>query len=258
MGTEGTGEPHVVTLGDPGVLHQEVDAGTKSRTGELDLANVVLGDRQLRVHGAVGIGVLGTNHVSKGALVGNDPVGCRRQVLDHAVVVTQTGQEQFADDLDDRRAAQAGDVECCGLLGEFGLVAPYVGTDHLEAGLVRVVVDPDALDRSGGRAHARRDLRALERRAGRRGCGVGALGRAEHDLGVGADIDHQLWFDGGVCAFVECGRRSVGADMAGDARADMAAGVGQAEIKISGSHVDRFADGERERCGAQRRRVDAQ
>ena len=46
--------------------------------------------------------------------------------------------------------------------------------------------------------------------------------------------------------------------MAGDARADMAAGVGQAEIKISGSHVDRFADGERERCGAQRRRVDTQ
>ena len=46
--------------------------------------------------------------------------------------------------------------------------------------------------------------------------------------------------------------------MAGDAWADMAAGVGQAEIKISGSHVDRFTDGERERCGAQWRGVDAQ
>jgi len=32
----------------------------------------------------------------------------------------------------------------------------------------------------------------------------------------------------------------------------------EAEIKISGSHIDRFADGERERCSAQRRGVDAQ
>ena len=82
-------------------------------------------------------------------------------------MVAQTGQEQFADDFDDRRAAQAGDVERCGLLSEFGLVTPCVGTDHLEAGLVRVVVDPDTLDRPRSRAHARRDLRALKRRAGR-------------------------------------------------------------------------------------------
>ena len=75
--------------------------------------------------------------------------------------------------------------------GEARLVRPEVAADHLEARLERLAIDAHALDRAGRGALAAGNLRALERRAGRRRAGEQPLAIAEHDLGVGADVDEQ-------------------------------------------------------------------
>ena len=59
-------------------------------------------------------------------------------------------------DLDDARAADAGDVELGSDVGEARLVGPQIAADHLEPRLERVAVDPHPLDRPGGRALAAR------------------------------------------------------------------------------------------------------
>ena len=66
--------------------------------------------------------------------------------------------------------------------------------DDLEARLERDGIDAHALDRAGRGALAATDLRALEGRAGRARAGEQAVAVAEHDLGVGADIDQQREF----------------------------------------------------------------
>ena len=78
-------------------------------------------------------------------------------------------------------------------------------------------VDAHALDRARRGALAAGDLRALERRAGRRRAGEQPLAIAEHDLGVGADVDQKGQFVLEVRAFGEHDPGRVGADMAGDA-----------------------------------------
>ena len=52
-------------------------------------------------------------------------------------------------------------------------------------------IDAHALDGAGRGALAAGDLRALEGRAGRARAGEQPLAVAEHDLGVGADVDEQ-------------------------------------------------------------------
>ena len=131
--------------------------------------------------------------------------------LDHA------GQEQLADHLDDAGAADAGDAERRRGLGEFRLVGPVVAADHLHLRLQRRRVDAHALDGAGRGALAAGNLGALEGRAGRRGGGDEALPVAEHDLGVGADIDQERDLLAAVRAFGERRAGGVGADMAGDA-----------------------------------------
>ena len=78
-----------------------------------------------------------------------------------------------------------------GRLGEARLVGPEIAADHLELRLERHAVDAHALDRARRRALAAGNLRALEGRAGRRGAGEQPLAIAEHDLGVGADVDQK-------------------------------------------------------------------
>ena len=90
----------------------------------------------------------------------------------------------------------------------------------LKRGASVVAVDADALDGTGRGALAARDLCTFERRAGRARCGELLLGAAEHDLGVGADVDQQLPFLAAVRAFGQHCRGGVGADVAGDARTD--------------------------------------
>ena len=101
------------------------------------------------------------------------------------------GEVHLGDRLDDARAADAGDAGRGGRFGEARLVRPEIAADHLEARLERLAVDAHALDGAGRGALAGGDLRALEGRAGRRGAGEQPLAVAEHDLGVGADVDEQ-------------------------------------------------------------------
>jgi hypothetical protein len=78
-----------------------------------------------------------------------------------------------------------------------GSVGPEVGADDLEARLLRVRVDLDPFDGAGGGALAGTDLRALEGGTGGGGAGEHALGVAQQDLGIGADIDDSV---SSVCA----------------------------------------------------------
>ena len=129
------------------------------------------------------------------------------------------GQIELRDRLDDSGAADAGDAEARGRLGEAWRVRPEIAADHLETGLEGVPVDAHPLDRAGGGALAAGDLRALEGRPGRRRGGEQPLAIAEHDLGVGADIDDQ--------PELVAKMRRLGQHDAGRVRADMAGDAGQ-------------------------------
>src|SRR3546814_16625550 len=76
-------------------------------------------------------------------------------------------------------------------------------------------VDAHALDGAGRRALAAGDLRALEGGAGRRRAGQQAVAVAEHDLGIGAAVDHPGHLVGLVRRFREDHAGGHGADVAG-------------------------------------------
>jgi hypothetical protein len=136
------------------------------------------------------------------------------------------GEIHLGDDLDDAGAADAGDADLLGGLVKARLVRPWLDADHAVARFQRFRIDADALDGAGGGALAAGDLRALEGRAGGRGGGDGAGRVAEHDLGIGADIDQQHHLVLAVRAFGECRCGRVGADMAGDAGQHIDPGAG--------------------------------
>ena len=97
------------------------------------------------------------------------------------------------------------------------LVRPGVAPDHADARLERLSVDADALDRAGSRPLAARDLRALERWAGRAGRSEQPVAVTEHDLGVRADVDDEVHLVAEVRALGEDHAGGVGADVARDA-----------------------------------------
>ncbi len=101
--------------------------------------------------------------------------------------------------------------------GEARIVRPQVAADHLEARLERRGIDAHALDGAGRRALAAADLRALEGGAGRARAGEQPLAVAEHDLGIGADVDQQRDLVAEVRPLGEDHAGGVGADVAGDA-----------------------------------------
>src|SRR3546814_13450448 len=82
-------------------------------------------------------------------------------------------------------------------------------------------VDAHALDGAGRRALAAGDLRALEGGAGRRRAGQQAVAVAEHDLGIGADVDHQGHLVGLVRRFREEDRKSVVSGKSVSVRGDL-------------------------------------
>ena len=114
--------------------------------------------------------------------------------------------------------------------------------DDAIARLERYGIDADALDGAGRGALAAGDLRAFEGGAGRRGAGEQAVLRAEHDLGIGADIDDEHVVFGILRRFREHDAGRVGADMAGDAGQDIDIGAGiELEIELVGGPRDRQA-----------------
>ena len=213
---------------DPGVVHQQPDAGVQRRLGELDRADVVLGDGDPEP--AAGRAVV--DDVAERPAVGHDPRAARgERSVDDPVVGDDAGEEQLGDDLDDAGAADAGDPD----LAPVAAAKPG-SSDQSSMPMTRkrgssvVAVDPDALDRARRGALARRDLGALEGRAGRRRRGEQAVLVAEHDLGVRPDVDDQLDRPRTRAAPRRGSRPAVSApDVAGDARQDVDPGAGMGQ-----------------------------
>ena len=147
----------------------------------------------------------------------------------------------------------------CGRRAEARLVRPQIAADHLEPGLERRPVDAHPLDRARRRALAARDLRPLEGRAGRRGAGEQALAVAEHDLGVGADVDQQRELVPEVRPLGEHDARRVRADMAGDAGQRIDEGARRdIEAEVAGARFVGRVDRQRERRPAELGRIEAE
>ena len=120
-------------------------------------------------------------------------------------------------------------------------------------------VDADPLDGAGAARWPAVDLRALEGRARGRGRGQQALPVAEHDLGIGADVDDQHRFVRAVRRFGEHDARRVGPHVARDAgqHVDPATGV-DVEVDVACLQVEPVRPREREGGAAQLGRIDAE
>ena len=150
--------------------------------------------------------------------------------------------------VDDPGAAHAGDARRRDRVGEAGLVAPRLDADHLEARASSVA--GSMRTRSIAPAVARwPQLICAPSNAGPVGLDAAnsRVAVAEHDLGVGADVDEQLHRRAAVRALGEHRRGGVGADVAGDARADVARRVREVEADVDAVRVDGSVGGQRER-----------
>ena len=188
LAAERAGQPDLVDRVDRQVVHQQADAGVERGLRELDRADVVLGDDDPRAAGDPVV-----EDVAERPAVGDDPRRARGQrPVDDAVRGDDAGEEQLGDDLDDPRAADAGDARSRRRRpAKPGLVRPGVDADDLEPRLQRLAVDADALDGAGRGALAAADLGALERGAGRARRREQPVAVAQHDLGVRADVDDE-------------------------------------------------------------------
>ena len=249
------GEADAVDAVDAQALHQQPHAGVERRLGELDRAHVVLRDAQRRA--AVGARV---QLVGPGAAVGADArIARRERAVDRAVVPDHAGEIQLRDDLDDPRAADAGDAGRGGRRREAGIVRPQLAADHLDARLERRGIDAHALDGARRRALAAADLRAFERGTGGARAGEEAVAVAEHDLRVGADVDQQRHLVRQIGPLGEHDAGGVGAHVAGDARQHVDARVAvNGEIDLGRPQRQRGVGRERERRAAQLDRADAE
>ena len=103
LAAEGAGQPDLVDGLDAQVVHEQPDAGIEGGLGELDGADVVLGHQDARR--AV------VQQVAEGPPIGDD---ARRAgglpAVDDAVGRDHAGEVELGDDLDDARAADAGDA----------------------------------------------------------------------------------------------------------------------------------------------------
>ena len=114
-----------------------------------------------------------------------------------------------------------------------------VDADHLDPGVAASRDRCAPLHGAGRRPLPAADLGALERRTGRARRGELAVPVAEHDLGVGADVDDEPHVVAAVRPLGEHHRRGVGADVTGDARAGVEGGERQVELEVAGATADR-------------------
>ena len=264
LAPEGAGQPDLVELVDGELVHQQPDARIQRSLGQLDRPHVVLGDGDARPRPSgvtTGVGIVAlVEDVAERATVGDDPRRpCRQPAVDDAVLGDDARQEHLGDDLDDARAADAGDAGVGDAGREGRLVRPGVHADDPEARLERLAVDPDALDGTRSGALAAGDLGALEGRTGRARGGEQAAPVAEDDLGVRADVHDQGHPLGLVRLLGEDDAGGVGADMPGDARQDVDPGARvRAQAQLGRGRPDRPVRRQGEGRAAERRRVDAQ
>ena len=271
MAAKGASQADALDLVHAHALHQQAHAGVERGLAELDRAHIVLRDAQAalvgrrlgRTIGRSGVGGMlacAAQFIAEGAPVGlNARVARSHGAVDAAVVADHPGQVELGDDFDDARAADACDAALAGCLGKARVVRPQIAADHLVARLQGDRVDAYALDGAGRGALAAADLRALEGWAGRAGTGQQAAVVAQHDLGIGADIDQQ----GDL--FAQVG--PLGQDHAGGISTDMPGDAGQhvdARVAVDGKvdlhrpQGDGFVGGQGKRRATQFHRVDAQ
>ena len=129
---------------------------------------------------------------------------------DHAVLVHDPGEVHLRDHFDDPGTADPRDRDASGG-GEPGLVGPRLVPDDPVARLQGDRVDPHPLDGPRRGPLAAADLGALERRAGGARRREHPLAAAEHDLGIGADVHHEVDLVSQVRRLGEDHARGVGA-----------------------------------------------
>ncbi len=215
---------------------QQARAGIERRLRQLDGADVVLRDLQLRLRRRRSRWKKVRPSAWTRGLFAAMPPSITPSCVEDA------GQEHFRQRLDDARAADAGDAERPSVcLGEVRMVRPEIGADHLEARLQRVADRcararwPRA-PRAGRRRSAR--LRRPDRSATRRRAG-----------GAGCPARFPHWCRhrrSSVISSTSCGRlgqddaRGVGADMAGDAGQHIDARIGMdLEVDFGGPDLHR-------------------
>ncbi len=108
------------------------------------------------------------------------------------------------------------------------------------------------LDGSRRGTLAAADLGALESRTGRTGAGEQAFAVAQHDLGIGADVDQQRDRIGQVGPLGQHHARRIGADVPGDARQHVDAGIAvNRQVQLDGPQRDGLVGRQRERRAAE-------
>ena len=164
---------------ETGLLEQDVPAGRDGSLGELELADVALGQ------------------VDRASDIAN----LAKPVQDEDPLLAELGQPR-SDARRDPNGLLVGDKPPRGV---DELQSDQLGYGVHEAGAAETlrfgVADdtelesvgghPHDLDRAPGGAHAAADRRALERRTGRGGRRKQPIAVAEHDLAVGADVEEQ-------------------------------------------------------------------
>ena len=150
LAAERAGEADLVDGLDPGVIHQQPDAGIERGLGELDRPDVVLGDDD----------AAGSTEPSWRTYENVRPSGTIRGVRAAEPSMTPSrvmtpARIELGDHLDDAAAADAGDAGGAVASGEPGLVGPWLDAD-----------DPEPRLEVAGRSGRARSRRA--RRAGRR------------------------------------------------------------------------------------------
>ena len=110
LAAERAGEPDLVDGLDAEVVHQQPDAGVQRGLRELDRADVVLGDGDARA----AVDALVEDVAERPAVGDHARRPSRERAVDDAVLGDDAGEEQLGDDLDDARAADAGDAELVG------------------------------------------------------------------------------------------------------------------------------------------------
>ena len=131
--------------------------------------------------------------------------------------------------------------------------------DNLYLDLLGRGIDAHPLDRARAGAHPGADLRAFERRArGGRRRGDAAL-MAQHDLGIGTDVNQQDRAAFHCIELREIRPRGIGTDMSADKRqkGDPRT-VGDTEVEAPGRRFEPILDGQGERRLAQFHRRDPQ
>ena len=231
---------------DPVALHQQRTTRVERRLGQLNLADVVLGDDEL--------GLAPPQDIGERAAIGHYALRARRErAVDRAIGGEHAGKMELCDRLDDSRAAHAGHSSAL----ERRLVRPRVAPDHADSWLERPSVDADALDRAGSRTLAARDLCALERWAGWAGRSEQPVTVTKHDLGVRSDVDDQVHLVAEV--------RALGEDHAGRVGAHVARDAGQyvrtcapvnGQPELASRKANRLVDRKSERRASERSGID--